>query len=103
MKDVSTRYGERGLRIVTVSIDEDLGKLKTFLAQQPLPYPVISVSAAPDLPSRYEARGVPGYFLIDRDGKIAGVWRGSVTHGLAQGEQTELEKQLESLLPSKNT
>ena len=101
MKRLLVRYGDQGLRVVTISIDEDPDKLKSFVAAQALPYPVISVSAVPDLPAQYETRGVPGYYLIDRQGVIAGIWQGSVTHGLAQGEATELEKRLEVLFPSK--
>ncbi|MDP3766660.1 MAG: TlpA disulfide reductase family protein, partial [Dehalococcoidia bacterium] len=101
MKMLLTRYGDRGLRIVTVSIDEDLNKLKAFVAEHALPYSVISVSALPDLPAKYEARGVPGYYLIDGQGVIAGVWRGSVTQGLPEGTPTELEERLEVLMPQK--
>ena len=101
MKDLAARYGDKGLRIVTVSIDEDPEKLNTFLAEQPLPYPVISIAASPELTGLYEMRGVPAYFLIDRQGVIAGTWRGSVTHGAPEGEPTELEKRLEILFPVK--
>ena len=103
MKQVAARYADRGLRIVTVSIDEDVQKLKTFVAEHAVPYPVISVTTAPDLPSLYETHGVPAYFLIDRQGLIAGAWGGSVTHGLPEGAQTELERRLEMLIPSAGT
>lgn len=102
MKKLLARYGDRGLRVVTVSIDEDLDKLKSFVAQQALPYPVISVSAVPDLPAQYEMRGVPGYYLIDGKGVIVGVWRGSITHEMPEGKPTELEERLEVLIPQKD-
>lgn len=98
MKQLLAQYGDRGLRILTVSIDQDLEKLKAFLTAQPVLYPVISASAAPELPDRYEARGVPSYFLIDQQGVIAGVWPGSVTETAGKDKPTDLEERLKQLL-----
>ena len=100
MKQLFTQHGAKGLRIVTVSIDEDLEKLKTFVSKEGVPYPIISVSDKPDLPALYETRGIPAYFLIDRQGRLAGVWRGSVTQMAEPGKTTELEQRLAKLLSS---
>ena len=98
MKQLFARHDGKGLRIMTVSIDQDLEKLKAFIEHESVPYPVISVSDNPGLPSLYETRGIPAYFLIDRDGRLAGVWRGSVTQSAGDGKTTELEERLAKLL-----
>ena len=98
MKRLFAQHDGKGLRLVTVSIDQDVEKLKAFVRDESLPYPVISVSESPDLPDRYEARGVPSYFLIDQQGRIAGVWRGSVTEVAGSAKDTQLEQRLAALL-----
>ena len=87
MKDLARRYQEKGFRILAVSIDQDLGALKNFLSDQPLPYPVVSVATAPHLPDLYETQGVPAYFLIDPTGVIVKAWSGSVTERESDFEQ----------------
>ena len=79
MKELAARYQSAGLRILAVSIDRDPDALKKFLGEHPLPYPVISMLTAPELPERYEAQGVPTYILIDAAGMIVKTWSGSVT------------------------
>ena len=98
MKRLFAQHEGNGLRLVTVSIDQDVEKLKAFVRSEALPYPVISVADNPDLPDRYEARGVPSYFLIDQQGRIAGVWRGSVTETAGGAKDTQLEQRLAALL-----
>ncbi len=98
MKQLFAQHDGKGLHIVTVSIDEDLEKLTTFVSNEGVPYPILSVTANPNLPDLYEMRGIPAYFLIDRDGRLAGVWRGSVTQMAGDGNATELEQRLAQLL-----
>src|SRR3989338_8890897 len=94
MKQLFAQHEGKGLRIVTVSIDEDVEQLKAFVRGEGLPYPIISVSAKPDLPALYEMRGVPAYVLIARQGVIAGTWSGSVTQPAGPANETELEQRL---------
>ena len=100
MKQLFTQHDGKGLRIVTVSIDEDVAKLKEFVSRESVLFPVISATDASGLPALYETRGVPAYFLIDRQGRLAGVWQGSVTQGTEPGKATELEQRLAKLLNS---
>jgi peroxiredoxin len=87
MKELAARHQDQGLRILTVSIDRDAAALTAFLRDHPLPYPVISMAAAPELPDRYETQGVPAYFLIDPTGVIVQTWSGSVTERESDFEQ----------------
>jgi peroxiredoxin len=98
MKQLFAQHEGKGVRIVTVSIDEDLEKLKAFVGNEAVPYPIIAAAGQPGLPELYETRGIPAYFLIDQRGRIAGVWRGSVTQVADPGQKTELEQRLAQLL-----
>ena len=94
MKRLFTTYGDKGLRLLTVSIDDNRDILKTFVEREQLPYPVIFANdQAKDLPDRYEMRGVPAYYLIDAKGIVAKAVSGSVTES-----NTDLEGAITSLL-----
>ncbi len=83
MKKLFTQYEGERLRMVTVGIDQDVEKLRAFVKAQGIAFPVIAASAHPDLAERYEAQGVPAYYLIDAAGVIAKTWSGSVTERLS--------------------
>ena len=78
IKKLQEQWGSKGaLEIITISVDEDLDKVKKFLAAQPLPYPVIAdVSQRPALAELYHVEGIPASYLIDRDGLIANRFEG---------------------------
>lgn len=102
MKELATTYEKKGLKVLTVSVDQELDKLQAFLQKEQLPYPVITASAYPSLPALYEMQGIPGYYLISATGTIMKVWRGSLTEGAATGK-TELETLLSTLLEPTGT
>ena len=97
MKELFTRYHGNGVRLVTVSVDQDPEALKAFMTKEHVPYPVISALTAPELTERFEVQGIPAYRLIDADGVIAKTWAGSLTEGGADGK-SELDTLLASLL-----
>ncbi|MBI4323051.1 MAG: redoxin domain-containing protein [Candidatus Omnitrophica bacterium] len=89
----SSRYGDRGLRIVSVSVDKDLKALRGFVRAHRIPYPVVALYDQPDggsltLPERYEMRGVPAYYVIDAQGVIAQTVSGSISESGADVEGT---------------
>jgi thiol-disulfide isomerase/thioredoxin len=95
MKRLSDQYQEQGLRLVTVSVDQDLAALDALIEREQVAYPVISAVTYPELPDRYETQGVPAYYLIASNGTIAKTWQGSITEGRAEAE---LESALARLL-----
>lgn len=95
VKELFAKYQDKGLRLVTVSIDQDLDALKKFVQEEQLAYPVIPAATNKGLPELYESQGVPGYYLIDAKGTIVQVWRGSVTV-----TQTDLDSAVSKLLSS---
>ena len=94
----ASRYGDQGLRIVSVSVDKDLKALRDFVRAHQIPYSVIALHDQPDgglptLPERYEMRGVPAYYVIDAQGVIAQTASGSITES-----GTDVEGTLKRLL-----
>ncbi len=98
MKELFTKYHGKPLRLVTVSVDQDLEALKAFLGKEQVPYPVVTSLRHPELAGRYEVQGIPAYRLIDANGVVVKTWGGSLTEGDADGK-TELETFLTTLLP----
>jgi len=78
VKRLFAQHQER-LRLLTVSVDQDVDALRTFIQQEQLTYPIISTSSHPALPDLYEMQGIPTYYLIGADGAIVQTWSGSVT------------------------
>ena len=100
MKTLTSRYKNHPqVRVLTVSIDQDLDKLRTFIKDKKVRYPVIAIAdpaGAPQqrsIPSLFESRGVPGYYLIDAQGTIRKIVAGSISHN-----QLDLDAVLQELL-----
>jgi peroxiredoxin len=63
------RFQGRGLIILGIS-DEDAGKVKSFIANQKVNYPIL-LDPGRKVNERFEVRGIPKSFIYDRDGKLA--------------------------------
>jgi peroxiredoxin len=99
LKKAYEKYHPQGFEIISISIDEDLQKLKEGLEKYQFPWTVIADQKLADagkvwLYDRFGIHGVPRGILIDRSGKIVTI----ETHG------DQLEKELEKLISTtKNT
>ena len=72
LREVHEEFKAQGVRVLTVSVDEDLTYLRRFVAERDLPYAVIAdIQAASSFAPRYGIRSVPTTILITRDGVIA--------------------------------
>jgi peroxiredoxin len=72
LTELSEQWAARGVRVLTVSLDEDVSKLTSFLRSRPLPYPVVAAGASGDqLAARYEISGIPVTYIVATDGRIA--------------------------------
>ena len=77
VSEMASRYREYGVRVVALSTDEDLGRLRSFLATQTVELPVFWVppSEPGELTAALEAigarfdQGIPFFALIDPDGR----------------------------------
>ena len=73
--ELNRKYGGQGLQIIGLSADEDGDKIiKSFTNEFHVTYPV---ALAGDLTvADYGVRSVPVMFVLDKKGKIAGIYRG---------------------------
>jgi len=62
------RFGSRGFVILAIS-DEDLAKVKPFVAQQKLSYPVL-LDPGRKVNEMFDVVGIPKSFVYDREGKL---------------------------------
>ena len=69
--ELQQQYGEQGLQVLGVSVDDPPEKLPPFAAEFKMNYPVLVGRDRDDLQDAYGPLwGVPTTFLISRDGKI---------------------------------
>jgi len=67
------KYGPAGLQVVGVSIDDTPAKLKPYVAQMKMNYPVLQGLDHDDVQDAYGPMfGIPVTVVISRDGKVCG-------------------------------
>lgn len=66
------KFGERGLQIVGLSVDDPLGKAKAYAGEMKMNYPVLLAEGKEDILKAYEPiPSIPVSVIIDRRGRIA--------------------------------
>jgi len=90
--EFQNKYGKQGLQVVGVSVDDTQAKLKPYVAQMKMNYPVLQGLDHDDLQDAYGPMfGIPVTIVISRDGKVC------AKHvGLSSKERFETE--IKSLL-----
>lgn len=69
MNRVQQRYGDAGLVIVGVNLDQDTNAARAFLSSVPADFTLL-VDAQAQWPEAYGLIGMPSSYLIDRQGRI---------------------------------
>jgi len=68
LEELSKRFKDQGLVILALS-DEDIAKVKPFVEQRNLTYPVL-LDTGGKVAKEYDVDGIPKTFVYDRDGKL---------------------------------
>ena len=72
LKTLHEQWASKGVRVLTVSVDEDPAQLRRFVAKAALPYPVVADGEANfSVSDRYGIDGIPVTYVVGRDGQIA--------------------------------
>lgn len=72
LTELQQQWTSKGVRVLAVSTDDDVEKLKQFATQSGLPYPIIADAEAEDsVVEQYAISGIPVTYVIGRDGLIA--------------------------------
>ena len=69
MASIKKKYGNQGLEVVAVNLDKEREKADAFLKNMNVNF-VVAFDPSGDSASKYELRGMPGSYLIGRDGII---------------------------------
>jgi cytochrome c biogenesis protein CcmG/thiol:disulfide interchange protein DsbE len=85
-------YQGKPVRVIGVSIDEDIDALRAFVKKKGTPYPVLM---DPDsaTASAYGADGIPHFVVVDRAGRLVDQWS-----GFAPGFSDDWRKTIDRLL-----
>lgn len=88
-QEFANRYGEDGLTVLGVSMDEEGWKaVRPFIAQKQMHYPI--VLGGDNIAKLYGISAIPVTLLIDRAGKIAATHVGVVDKRLFENELSSL-------------
>nr|WP_028669911.1 TlpA disulfide reductase family protein [Saccharospirillum impatiens] len=92
MNAIQDRYGDDGLVVVGINLDQDAQAAQTFLNTVPANFIIVQDTQA-RLPEAYGLIGMPSSYLLDRQGRI----RASHT-GFHTGRVAEYEASIQQLL-----
>ncbi len=92
MAELKEKYAAQGLEVVAVNLDKDKALADEFLESMKVNF-VVAFDASGDTAANYELRGMPGSYLIGRDGNI------HASHvGFRDRDKEKLETAIEKLL-----
>lgn len=92
MNDLQSKYRDAGLQVVAVNLDANAADANKFLAATPTNF-TIAYDAKAESAQRYQVKGMPSSYLIDRKGNIQ-----LVHMGFNQGARDKLEAAINSAL-----
>ncbi len=77
--EIQEEFGERGLRVVGVSIDEiEADRVRAFVDEKNMAYTVALDGGDEPAWLAYRVAAIPAAFLVDPDGRIVAEWKGAV-------------------------
>lgn len=89
------KYNEKGFLILGASLDTDMKKLKSFVSDQQITYPIL-INAG-NVSATYAVQAIPTAYIIDKEGRIEKKFV-----GYRPGYEKEIEKILLKLLEIKD-
>lgn len=90
------KYGSRGLKVLALNLAEMKPRITQFLKGNSIPDNAIEILLDRNSTSykTWKARGIPTTFLVGKNGRIEGVWIGSIDNA----DSDELNGKIEFLL-----
>lgn len=68
--ELYARYRDQGFEVVGVSMDTDLGAIKSFAVEHKMNYPILIGAGADGIIRAWEVVGLPTTVLVSRDGRV---------------------------------
>ena len=95
MAEIKHKYGPKGLEVVAVNLDKDRALADAFLKDKEINF-LVAFDESGKSAESYELRGMPGSYLIGRDGSI------QASHlGFRDKDKIKLESVIKVLLLQK--
>lgn len=91
-RDLAEKYGDQGLVVIAVSVDEDRGKVAKFLEKHVVPF-LVAIDERLEIAKRFEPPTMPTAYLIDRAGKVR-----HIHPGFNAKQTEEFEQQVRALI-----
>lgn len=92
MAEMKEKYGNEGLEVVAVNLDKEKELADKFLDTMKVNF-VVAFDASGESAEKYKLRGMPGSYLIGRDGNV------QASHlGFNDKDKTQLEAVIKVLL-----
>jgi peroxiredoxin len=80
LTQVYDEYSDQGVKVLAVSVDEDLNGLRAFVKEKQLPYTVVAdVHSDFSAAKAYRVAGIPMTYIIEPDGTILQGFQGPST------------------------
>lgn len=92
MNTLHERFADRGLEVVAVNLDKDAALVEQFLERYPARF-TVAYDPAGATAGRFDVKGMPSSYLIDRDGQVR-----AVHVGFREKDRAELEARVRDLL-----
>jgi thiol-disulfide isomerase/thioredoxin len=93
MEELQTRFGNKGLVVLAVNLDDDSATMNDFLKKHPVTFTVVR-DAKKKLVSTVNIKSMPSSFVLSPDGKVTSVHKGF--HG--QETRAQYFKEIEELI-----
>jgi len=93
MNDLQKKYGEKGIVILAVNVDEKAEAMKDFLKEHPASFAILH-DATKKLVGTANISSMPTSFVIDKDGKVVAIHKGFHGKDTVKQYETEIEKLL---------
>jgi peroxiredoxin len=106
--ELQEKYGTQGLQVIGVSVDDTLEKLRPYVAEHKMNYPVLQGLGHDDVQEAYGPMwAIPTSVVISRDGLICAKHTGlpqtkPSADPLEKRVKDEFEHQIRMLLPERN-
>jgi len=92
LHDIKQRYAEKGFEVVAVNLDKDRKLADEFLKVMDVNF-LVAFDESGESASKYKLKGMPGSYLIGRDGKLY------ASHiGFIEKDKKKLEQAIKELL-----
>lgn len=100
MEDLHKKYGEKGLIILAINVDENVAAMKDFLKEHAASFTIVH-DATKKLVGTANISSMPTSFLLDKDGKVAVVHKGFHGKDTVKQYEAEIEKLLSTEVAKK--